>query len=178
MGFRVLVAYASWKGSTKEIAEKIGETLRDESIQVEVVRAKEVKSIAPYQAVVLGTGIHAGRCHSDAFHFAKKHREKLKGIPFALFVVCLTAKDTTSEAQCKVRAYLSELQKALGNIEPINIGLFGGMVNFKMFPWYVRWLLKKMKVPEGDFRDWKVIQQWARNLKTTLLNLHGSPSHA
>lgn len=36
MAFRMLVAYATWKGSTKEVAEKIGETLQDESMQVEI----------------------------------------------------------------------------------------------------------------------------------------------
>lgn len=172
MDVRALVAYATWKGSTKEIAEKIGETLRDKTIDVEVCPAKNVKSVASYHAVILGTGIHAGRCHPDAFRFARKHRKKLKDIPFALFVVCLTARNTTPEAQCQVRAYLSALEKSLGNIEPMNVGLFGGMVNFKMFPWYVQWLLKKMKVPEGDFRDWKAIQKWASDLKGSLLKLH------
>lgn len=70
MAFRMLVAYATWKGSTKEVAEKIGETLQDESMQVEICSAREVKSVDSYHAVILGTGIHGGRCHPDAFRFA------------------------------------------------------------------------------------------------------------
>ena len=58
---QILVAYATKYGATKEIAEKIGQVLRQAGLRVEVLPAAQVDTLAPYQAVVLGSAVYAGR---------------------------------------------------------------------------------------------------------------------
>ena len=81
----VLVAYASKRGSTAEIAETIAATLRREGLGVCLERAEDVQSLDPYDAVVLGSAVYMKRWRGDARHFLKKHRKALKQIPFWVF---------------------------------------------------------------------------------------------
>ena len=47
---KMLIAVSSKHGSTREIAESIAETVREAGIEVEVVDAQSVGSVAPYDA--------------------------------------------------------------------------------------------------------------------------------
>ncbi len=55
MNPQILVTYATKHGATAEIAEKIGELLRQEELSVVVLPVKQVKDLAPYTAVILGS---------------------------------------------------------------------------------------------------------------------------
>ncbi len=54
---KTLVAYATKRGSTAEIAEKIGEVLKRRQIQVDVLPVREITDLSPYKTVILGTAI-------------------------------------------------------------------------------------------------------------------------
>ena len=60
MSKRLLVAYSGEFGTTREIAEVIGQTLRDTSTEVDVRQTIDVRELAPYQAVVVGSAIYNG----------------------------------------------------------------------------------------------------------------------
>jgi menaquinone-dependent protoporphyrinogen oxidase len=50
MADRFLVAYGSKFGSTAEISEAIAKGLRNAGLEVDVERARDVRSIDPYRA--------------------------------------------------------------------------------------------------------------------------------
>src|ERR1700761_9396595 len=81
----VLVAYASKRGSTAEIAETVAATLRRAGLDVDLKPAVEVQSLEPFDAVVLGSAVYMKRWRGDARHFLKKHRKALRQIPFWVF---------------------------------------------------------------------------------------------
>jgi len=81
----VLVAYASKRGSTAEIAETVAATLRREGLGVCLERCEAVQSLDNYDAVVLGSAVYMKRWQGDARHFLKKHRKALKQMPFWVF---------------------------------------------------------------------------------------------
>jgi len=62
---KALIAYATWAGSTAEIAEGIAKVLRDPAIDVEVWPVHDVKSHVGFDAVIFGTPIRMGRPHPD-----------------------------------------------------------------------------------------------------------------
>ncbi len=69
MGRRILVAYATRAGSTAEVAEVVAGVLRESGAEIEVdVRpVREVRVLAGYDAVVLGTAMRRrGRQYSPA----------------------------------------------------------------------------------------------------------------
>ena len=83
---KFLIAYATAAGSTGEVAEAIGKALRQQGATVDVRRAKEVDDASGYDAVVLGTGVRAGRTYAEAGQFLAAHRPALSRVPVAGFV--------------------------------------------------------------------------------------------
>src|SRR5262249_36166346 len=60
---RVLVAYATRHGSTKEVAQEIAATLDAEGMAVDVLPAANVGHLHGYDGVVLGGALYTGRLH-------------------------------------------------------------------------------------------------------------------
>jgi menaquinone-dependent protoporphyrinogen oxidase len=77
----VLVAYASKYGTTAEIAEKIGQVLKQEGLQTDILPVKNVKNLSEYKAVVIGSAIYIGQWRKDAANFLKTNEKLLTERP-------------------------------------------------------------------------------------------------
>ena len=85
MNAKVLVAYGTTNGSTAKIAETIAETLNKEGLTAEARPAESVVTLLPYDAVVVGGGVYAGRWQKNARRFLRRHRRELPARPLWLF---------------------------------------------------------------------------------------------
>jgi menaquinone-dependent protoporphyrinogen oxidase len=56
------------------------------------------------------------------------------------------------------------LQQTADNIKPRDIAVFGGLLDAKKLNPIERFMLKQMKSPMGDFRDWTAITAWATGI--------------
>jgi len=172
-GKTLLVAYGTWSGTTREVAEAMGAVLREDGTAVDVRRAKEVKDVSPYDGVVLGTAIHAGQVHPEMVKFLKQHREPLHALPVAYFVVCMTMKEDTPENRGTVAAYLDAVREQVPEVEPVEVGLFAGAIlpdgaKGQKLSLPTRMMLKLMKSHAEDQRDWDAIRAWAADLQPVL----------
>jgi menaquinone-dependent protoporphyrinogen oxidase len=160
MAADVLIAYASKRGSTEQVARGIGEVLRGQGFSTKVETAAECGDLEGLRAVVLGGSIYFGHWHHDARAFLRRHRTALESMPLAVFALG-PGKDTEEDFASSRR----QLDQALGHatgIEPRVIAVFGGAVD----PEKLRFPFSHM--PKTDIRDWDQIHSWALALPAEL----------
>jgi menaquinone-dependent protoporphyrinogen oxidase len=73
----VLVTYASTQGSTAEIADAIRDGLLEHEVDTAALPVGEVRDLASYRAVVLGSAVYAGHWDAEAARFLRRNRRVL-----------------------------------------------------------------------------------------------------
>lgn len=164
---KVLVVYGTGTGCTAGIAERIGATLAETGASVEVVSAEDAPSPDGYDAVLVGSGVRAGSWHKAAKTWVAANADELKAGKVAFYTACLTMAADPEKA-ADVHAYTDALIAETG-VEPVDVGLFAGWYEPKRFSFVERTILKMMKSPEGDFRDWDAIDAWTRDVAAQLV---------
>jgi menaquinone-dependent protoporphyrinogen oxidase len=166
MTSKILVAYASKRGSTGGVAEAIAANLSVNGTVVEVSLIENVKDVSSYDAVVVGSAIRKGQWLSEAVEFVETNRSALNQVPTAFFTVCMTLADNETEAG---------YDRVMGFIDPVlqihqpdSIGLFAGKMDYSQLSFFERTIVKALKVPEGDFRNWDAINGWAESVQPIL----------
>jgi len=165
MSKKILVAYGSWAGSTQEIAEAIGQSLRDGGAEVEVLPARLVKDLSPYHAAVIGSGIRVDQPHKAILRLLKKHHKALGQIPVAYFVVSLVMRKDTPINRAEANSYLKPMYKEAAEVNPVSVGLLAGKYDPKKVSLLMNWVMNSAMFSPGDFRDWDAIRQWAESLR-------------
>lgn len=160
---KVLVVYGTKSGCTSGVAERIGSALTGTGMSVAVLPAEDKPDPAGYDGVIVGSGIRMGQWHSAV---KTDNAAALLTRPTAFYTVCLTIA-TDPEKVEEVRAYTDPLLAESG-IEPVDIGLFGGWFEPKQFNLIERTVLKAMKAPQGDHRDWDAIDVWTAGVAPKL----------
>lgn len=167
MTAQVLVAYATKYGATAGIAEKIGEVLRGAGLQVDVLPAGKVRDLTPYQAVVLGSAVYAGQWRKQAIRFLETHEQKLAALPVWIFSSGPTAEGDPVQLLDGWRFPVAQ-QPIADRIQPRDITVFHGALDVQKLSLPEKLIIKAMKAPTGDFRDWAAITAWAKSIAATL----------
>ena len=165
---KVLLAYASTHGSTREVAEVIAGTLREQGLTVDLQLAPKVLNLEGYSAVVLGAPIYMLHLHKDALRFLSRHQKALtKGMPIAIFAGGPIEADDEKQWP-EVRKQLDQELAKFPWLKPIAIEVIGGRFDPAglRFPWNLIPALKQK--PPIDLRDWEAIRRWATSLAAQL----------
>jgi menaquinone-dependent protoporphyrinogen oxidase len=161
MTARILVAYASRKGSTAGIAQAIGKELTIEGYTVDVSEMKSVTSLAGYNAVVIGAPVYTGKVTGDVAAFVSTNKDELSRVPVAGFVTGIAP---VFPKTGDVKGFTDQLVTALSPVRPVAVTMFAGTLDAGKMNLVERSLTTLMKVPTGDFRDWDAIAAWAKTL--------------
>lgn len=157
---RILVAYVSQKGSTAEIAQAIARELQAAGKEADAKEASAVASLEGYDAVVIGGAVYMGRV-GGVGKFVKRHRSELLQRPVAAFAVGLAPASEDTEG---IAWDLKGLRSAIAPLQPVAETVFAGKLDPVKLSWFQRWIVKRVKSPVGDFRDWAAIAAWAKEL--------------
>jgi menaquinone-dependent protoporphyrinogen oxidase len=157
---RVLVAYATQKGSTAEIAQAIGKELESMGHTVSVREMRTVRSLDGFELVIMGAPIYVGKI-IEMGGFVGRHKKELATRIVAAFVVGMAP---VSHDQKQVHTELEILRVMLQSLQPVSLALFAGKVDMAKLNFIQRTMITMVKSPVGDFRDWKAIAAWAREI--------------
>ena len=134
----ILVAYASKYGATREIAEKIGEVLRQAGLQADVLPVNGVRDIGPYQAVILGSAIYIGQWPKEAVAFLQVNEKILAARPFWLFSSGPTGEGDPVKL-IDGKRLPDSLQPVVDRIQPRDIAVFHGNINLEKINRIEKW---------------------------------------
>ena len=171
MSNKILVTYSSFTGSTEGVAKKITEVLKTAGLDVEIAPMDEVIELDKYGTVIAGSPIQAQKWLPEAMQFLHKNREILSGKTIVTFTVCMALAIGSSE---KYKQGVSEWLKPVRDlINPIDEGIFAGILNIKLLPNWSDRLKFRISVllgvwKEGDHRNWNAISSWTDGVRAKL----------
>ncbi|MEZ5075972.1 MAG: flavodoxin domain-containing protein [Solirubrobacterales bacterium] len=158
---KVLVAYASKRGSTAEIAAAVAAAIRDAGLEADCVETGEVKGLEPYDAVVLGSAVYAKRWRGEARHFLRKHRKQLAAMPFWIFSSGPVGDpEEDNESWMEPRKVVAEAEGlgARGHV------VFGGAMPKEPQGFVEKAMVRSTPEELRDRRDWDEIRTWAEGV--------------
>lgn len=165
MSRRVLVAHASRNGSTEEIAREVAEVLTKAGLNPTVRSVKKVRDVGDYDAVLIGSAVYAGRWLPEARRFLRQFQPVLARMRVAAFSVGVSNR---SGEEAKRQELLHTIEPLREITTPVAEEAFAGRMDRKKLPFLHRILIRLVRVPDGDFRDWDAIRNWARGLPLAL----------
>lgn len=186
---KVLIVYASRHGGTRGIAQRIGEVLAGEGLlEPTVVSAEEDPDPSRADACILGSGVYIGSWLKEAVDYGWRHSRALAERPVWLFSSGPLPGSTKEKP-----GVVDPIEQALGPAEgpgsggrrkvaelsaaihPRDHKVFFGKFDPDQPPKSMPERLLRMMpagkdiLPPGDFRDWAVIEAWAREIGNELV---------
>jgi menaquinone-dependent protoporphyrinogen oxidase len=159
---KVLVTVASKHGATAEIGDLIALSLREAGHDVVSVAPEVVTALDPYDAVVLGSAIYAGRWLPAARDFVDRHAVPLAQRPVWVFSSGPIGHPPLPEGEPPEDAAAADRVNARGHRS------FAGRLDRGQLGFMERTLTRALHAPEGDFRDWEAIRAWSAEIAESL----------
>jgi menaquinone-dependent protoporphyrinogen oxidase len=158
---RVLVAAATRHGSTEEIAALIARVLRLRGMETVELPAGDVEDMSEYDAVVLGSAVYAGHWLAPATSLVSRFQAELAEVPVWLFSSGPVGFPLTP-------AKAEDMTGVVGAIGAIEHRLFAGMLDKSQLGRLERAMVRMVRAPEGDYRDFNEVSHWAAAIAETL----------
>jgi menaquinone-dependent protoporphyrinogen oxidase len=159
---KVLVAYASKHGGTAEIADAIAAQLRERGLDVDERPVAEA-TLGDHDAVVLWSAVFVGSWMKEAVAFAQANRTALEAIPVWAFSSGPTDDSSEHAVSEKQHAQIEALLK------PREHQVFGGVLDPATLGFVERRVVKMVKAPIADRRDWDEIRAFADRIGDALV---------
>jgi len=157
---KIIVAYVSKTGTTREIADRIGTVLEAESHQVQVVPLSGVDDFSGFDLIILGSPINGMRFLPEFLAFLGLHAADLAKKRVALFAVSYLH-DYGRKMWTKLIE--RETSRTAASVGTQIMEIFGGRLASKPAGG-MAFMFGTPKNPQLDRRDWQAIEAWARKI--------------
>ena len=163
----ILVAYATRHGATRDIATRIAARLRLAGHYAEEEQVADVGDLASFDAFVIGSAAYMTHWQHDAIEFVRRNSDVLADHPVWLFSsgplgtspVDAQGRDQRAAAEPK------EIPEFRDLVRPVDHRVFFGALDPSSLGFRDRAIRTlpagRALLPDGDFRDWQDIEDWA-----------------
>jgi menaquinone-dependent protoporphyrinogen oxidase len=178
---KALLVYGTRYGATAGTSEEIAQVLHAEGFNVKVVNLKDekIKDIAPYDLIIVGSGLQMGKWTGEAEDFLKRFQKELPQKKLAIFASTMKS---VAQHEGKQDDLAKEYKMSLTDIiakydlHPVAEGFFGGILDYNKMNFIFRrtlGFLKPQLEKDGfkqtapgvyELRDWEEIRGWAKEL--------------
>ncbi|MEW6142143.1 MAG: flavodoxin domain-containing protein [Chloroflexota bacterium] len=164
---KVLVAFASKYGATAEIANRVGQIIRKEGFEVDVLPFNRVVDLAQYKAVIISSAVYIGQWRKEAVKFVTQNEKLLTERQVWIFSSGPTGEGDAMELMSGWK-YPGKLKPAIERIHPNDIAVFHGLIDMKRLNFMERFMINRVKAASGDFRKWDAVDKWAAGIAKAL----------
>ena len=158
---RVLVTYGSKMGGTAGLADMVADALWQQGVMADVLPAPAVRSLATYDAVIIGGALYCNRWHRDARRFVKRQHRELRARRVWLF----SSGPLGDSEQKPGIPPVPQVRRLMHRIGARGHETFGGCLR-RNAPGVVA-----RHMPEtcfGDWRDVAIVERWVADIVTEL----------
>jgi len=174
---KVLIAYASKYGATREIAERLADRIRAAGLEAQAQPVTTVSDLSACDAVVIGSAAYIGHWQKEATEFVQSNSAVLAGRPTWLFSSGPLGNEPTNAPGLDQRgaAEPKEIAELRATISPRDHRVFFGALDPAKLGFRDRAIrilpAGRALLPEGDFRDWQDVNAWADSIAGDLAAL-------
>lgn len=158
----VLVTAASKHGATAEIAQFIADEIERSGIMVTVADPEEVRDIAPFDVVVLGSAVYTGYWLKPALRFVNQFEGALVRKRVWLFSSGPIGEPLEPPGEPFSVESVMEATAATEHV------VFGGKIDRDKLGFGEKAIVVALRVDDGDYRPWDAIRSWARSIASEL----------
>ena len=159
---RVLVTAASKHGATAGIADAIASALLKRGFEVTIKEPSQVEEVHTFDAIVVGSAVYAGHWMKPAIELTERFAERFAGKPVWLFSSGPIG-DPPKPTEDPVD--VAEVMKVTGARDH---HLFAGKLDKSVLSFPERAIVGALRAPQGDFRNWDEIGNWAEGIAESL----------
>jgi menaquinone-dependent protoporphyrinogen oxidase len=160
---KVLVAYATRYGSTKDIAETVSNTIRNMGIETDCMNINTInpENLSDYDAFFVGSPLQLGKWLPEAKEFMQFRRDILNKKPVFIFTCGITIKDKTEHILKKAEFSIYEFSEYIKINEK---GFFPGKLTVSDLNESDSQIVRLAGVGEGDFTDIESVILWTEEI--------------
>jgi menaquinone-dependent protoporphyrinogen oxidase len=168
---RILVLYGTTDGHTSKIARSLGDTLRSDGADVEVIEAG-TKAVRPqdYAGIIVAASVQAGGYQRSVRQWVRTYSAVLRGKPTAFVSVCLGVLQRDPKVDQELESITNRFLTA-ASWQPTVTKTIAGALLFTRYNWIKRWVMKRIVRQAGgdidtsrdyEYTDWADLRAFAR----------------
>ena len=169
---RILVLYGTTTGHTAKIARSIGDTLRQQGADVDVIEATAQRpEPEDYAAVVVAASVRGGKYQRSVSRWVRANAEALKARQTAFVSVCLGVLQHDPRVQHEVAAIMTRFLTA-ADWRPTVTKTVAGALLYTQYNPFLRWVMKRITRKAGgdtdtsrdyEYTDWTDLRTFAED---------------
>lgn len=158
---QVLVSVASRHGATLEIGAAIAAVLVEAGIEVDRTPPERVLDVAPYDAVLIGSGVYAGRWLAPARALVEREAAALSTKPVWLFSSGPIGDPPKPDAPADAATLAQQ-------VHAVEHRVFEGKLDRRRLGFAEKAIVAMVRAADGDYRPWDAVIDWARDIAAML----------